>query len=90
MAKRLVNVGAKCRVILDRNTESCAKCMYKAPWHNLCHLFRQTLQRKGQRNGGFHHIRCKECVEAEKQYDHLAGDVEAQEKMYREVYRRIK
>ncbi len=85
MAKRLVNIGAKCRIVLDRNGVSCSRCLFKRPWQNYCSHFKTDLTRIEQRNGGFHHIRCKECIEAEKQYDHLAGDIQAQEKMYSEV-----
>lgn len=86
MSKRLVNIGAKNRIVLDSNLKSCAKCGFKNPWQNYCRFFKTKLERINQCNGGFHHNRCKECFEAEEKFDHLNRDITSQEELYASLY----
>ena len=40
----------------------CGNCIYRRPWQNLCSKFKKSIQKRGQANGGFHHIPCEECL----------------------------
>ena len=40
----------------------CGSCIYRKAWLNKCTKFNKKIQKIGQRNGGFHHLPCKECL----------------------------
>ena len=82
MAKRLVKISNKYEIILDKNVVSCANCVWKRPWINKCIFFRKKLEAVGQRNGGFHHLRCQDCIQSEQENDPLCGDINKQEQRY--------
>jgi len=41
----------------------CGNCDYRQPFKNNCLKFNNPIERIRQRNGGFHHLPCKECLE---------------------------
>lgn len=40
----------------------CNNCIYRRPWQNFCSKFNKKIQKIGQRNNGFHHLPCQECL----------------------------
>lgn len=88
MAKRLVKISNKYEIVLDKNVVSCANCVWKRPWINKCVFFRKKLEAVGQRNGGFHHLRCKECIQSEQENDPLYGNIYEQEQRFLSEFRK--
>ena len=41
----------------------CGACSYRRAWQNTCAKFNKSIQKVGQRNGGFHHLPCVDCLE---------------------------
>lgn len=72
--RRLVKISETETIVLDGNLKSCAACTWKLPWQNYCRRFKCSIKRLNQRNGGFHHHRCYQCMEAECFYDEFANN----------------
>ena len=53
--------------LIERNhlyvsTINCANCRYRSPWNNFCRKFLTSIEKVNQRNGGFHHKPCEQCI----------------------------
>lgn len=40
----------------------CGGCRYRFAWQDKCSKFNEAIQKIKQRNGGFHHLPCAECL----------------------------
>lgn len=40
----------------------CGNCNYRYAFQDKCSKFNKKIQKVGQRNGGFHHLPCQECL----------------------------
>lgn len=69
------------RTLSGRNI--CGNCRFRSPWKNRCVRFKTEIMRVPQRNGGFHHLPCKACLNhflTERDLEFLFGDKYAEYK----------
>lgn len=59
--ERKISTGTLYQHTLAGN-DICGNCIYRRPWQNLCSKFNKPIQKIGQRNRGFHHLPCTECL----------------------------
>ena len=71
MARR-VKITPNNFVNLDSNISSCANCEQRDPWKSYCKLFQKNIEKVNQRNGGFHHNRCENCINGEAKNESLS------------------
>lgn len=41
----------------------CGNCKYRYAWQDKCSKFNKKIQKIGQKNKGFHHLPCSECLQ---------------------------
>ena len=66
--------------------KTCNNCPFKDTWKNRCRKFSVDIERVQQRNLGFHHIPCKECLESKLQQK----DIEVFRKFFKAIQNKRK
>lgn len=54
--------GCFYHIAKETEIKLCNSCPFKNAWGNKCRRFNASIEREYQRNGGFHHIPCTQCL----------------------------
>lgn len=76
------NIFINCQGKNTYNKNICNGCKFREPFIDRCKIFSVKLDKNTQRNGGFNHTRCIQCINSEKIHDNLFNNEEKQKERF--------